>query len=160
MGMAFCCHHFCLPPYLRFHHSFSTADFPVLLLEIQMISTAVFHSPVIVTLLWHAVLLKDTHDRASVHHHRHVAVMAADTRIHHLVKAGDAALLTAAGSHRPERQASPWNQSTPGISDYLLIPDNFCSQTHQNCTLQIPGFLPVWRTDTERLPFPDTVSAG
>ena len=93
MGMAFCCHHFCLPPYLRFHHSFSTAHFPVLLREIQMISTAVFYSPVIVTLLWHAVLLKDTHDRASVHHHRHVAVMAADTRIHHLVKAGDAAVL-------------------------------------------------------------------
>ena len=58
-----------------------------------MISTAVFYSPVIVTLLWHAVLLKDTHDRASVYHHRHVAVMAADTRIHHLVKAGDAAVL-------------------------------------------------------------------
>lgn len=58
-----------------------------------MISTAVFYSPVIVTLLWHAVLLKDTHDRASVHHHRYVAVMAADTRIHHLVKAGDAAVL-------------------------------------------------------------------
>ena len=37
--------------------------------------------------------LKDTHDRACVHHHRHVAVMAADTRIHHLVKAGDAAVL-------------------------------------------------------------------
>ena len=52
MGMAFCCHHFCLPPYLRFHHSFSTAHFPVLLREIQMISTAVFYSPVIVTLLW------------------------------------------------------------------------------------------------------------
>ena len=77
----------------RFHHSFSTAHFPVLLREIQMISTAVFYSPVIVTLLWHAVLLKDTHDRASVYHHRHVAVMAADTRIHHLVKAGDAAVL-------------------------------------------------------------------